>query len=99
MYDGVIRRRGEQRQCNRTRNAEPEPRFNKAVRAHGIPCSHQIAKIIHRRHQACAGERELPGGNHQRYLRRKGKAPYPHRHHQNDKPTERNTQRHDRSNC
>ena len=80
-------------------DAKPEARFHKAVRTHGIPSAHQIAQIIHRRHQTCAGERELPGGNHQRHLRRKGETPYPHRHHQNDKPTKRNTQRHDRSNC
>ena len=69
------------------------------VLIHRIPCAHQIAQIVHRRHQTCAGERELPGGNHQRHLRGKREAPDSHRYHQNHKSTERNSQRHDRSSC
>ena len=64
MYHGVIDRSGKQRQRNCTKNTQPEACFNEAVRTHCIPCSHQIAQIVHRRHQARAGERELPGGNH-----------------------------------
>ena len=99
VNDSIICRRREQRQRHRASDAKPEARFNEAMSAHSIPCPHQIAQVVHCRHQPRAGERELPGGNHQRHLRREGEAPYPHRHDQNHKSAERDTQRHDRSNC
>jgi len=99
VNDGVIRDGRKQGQHHCTNDAQPQAAFDKPVRAHGIPRPHQIAEVVHRRHQSGAGQGQLPCRNHQRHLWCKGKAPYSHRHHQNHKTAERDTQRHDHSSC
>ncbi|MNZ67089.1 hypothetical protein D3C78_853260 [compost metagenome] len=50
MYDGVIRHSGEQRQRHGAYNPQIQAPFDKTMRTHGIPCTDQVAKIIHGSH-------------------------------------------------